>query len=113
MPTRYMHMRAKDRAFQDRPIALDALSVMDAFDPFLGAMVYGPMHIAMTRQLGIGLQFIGAYGRTIFNICKNVRLQCRAPDVFDNLCHNIALALEHSKHNCLARCAAPAFATTA
>ena len=61
MLARNMHMGSPDRTFQERPKTFDALSVMDAIDPFFGAVVHRAMHITVTRQLGIGFQFIGAY----------------------------------------------------
>src|SRR5205807_3120372 len=103
MLARNMHMGTTDRTFQDRPKTFDALSVMDTIYPFFGAVVHRAVRITVTHQLGIGLQFIGAYRRTLFNIRKNVRLQRRTPDILDNLRHYVALALKHPKHDCLTR----------
>ena len=70
MLARDMHVRSMDGTFQNRPKPLNALSVMDAFNPFLGAVVHRAVRVTVTCQLGIGLQFIGAYRRPFFTFAR-------------------------------------------
>ena len=103
-------MRALDRPLEQRPETLDALHMMLATHPFIGRMIDGTVLVAAPCQRGVGLQFIGADSRILFDVSQNMRLHRCPANIGDYARHQVSAALHHTEHGRLASGAAPTFA---
>ena len=62
-------------------------------------MIDGAMLVAAPRQRGVGLQFVGADGRALFDVGEDMRLQGRATDVLNNARQMAAAADQYYLEN--------------
>ena len=68
---------------------------------FASAMVHRLMLETGLRQSAIGFQFVAVHRAPLFDVPFDNRLKRFLPNVWDNLCHHVAAAFQHPKHNSL------------
>lgn len=72
---RDVSVRALDRPFQQAPMPLNRVGVVDATHPFLGAVVHGAVRICAVRKHAVRRPFVGADRGTGRNVVGHDRSQ--------------------------------------
>ena len=88
-----------DRQLQPRPKPLDPVNVAIAVNIFARTVIHRLVLIPGLGKPAVGLQFVAVHRTALFDVPLDDRLKRFLLNVWDNFCHHVAAAFQHSEHN--------------